>query len=403
MATVYTFLIVFLVVVASILSKYMSRNNTINSVIRSLKDEMNVDYSGSIKDNYILFKDKILLDNPAVVARDNISGILTLDTTGSIYITKSDSKNVYYYAGNTKNNWVLFGGYYWKIIRTNEDGGVRLLYFGTSPTTTNASIGSSAFNSTNNNSIYSGYMFGTTGSLANNRTNENNSAIKTMIDSWYMTNICGATSVSKDDSTCTKVDVDNVRLHDYISKTAIYCNDRSGGSYSATSMQFASYKRLTPATPKPTYQCGEDGNKNLYSDANNADKFSVSTTNGGNGDLTYPVALMTADEIVFAGVPPYATSNSPNLWYYQNASGGSSTGSTAWWTMSPSQNTGKQHVWNIGGSSYPSRLYDDQVQYSRAVRPVISLKGCAMWKEGNGTSDSPYQIKINSSCASAEN
>ena len=37
---------------------------------------------------------------------------------------------VYYYKGNVKNNNVLFGGFCWKIVRTTETGGVKIVYNG---------------------------------------------------------------------------------------------------------------------------------------------------------------------------------------------------------------------------------------------------------------------------------
>ena len=38
---------------------------------------------------------------------------------------------VYYYKGNVENNNVLFGGFCWKIVRTTETGGVKIVYNGT--------------------------------------------------------------------------------------------------------------------------------------------------------------------------------------------------------------------------------------------------------------------------------
>ena len=37
---------------------------------------------------------------------------------------------VYYYKGNVENNNVLFAGFCWKIVRTTETGGVKLIYNG---------------------------------------------------------------------------------------------------------------------------------------------------------------------------------------------------------------------------------------------------------------------------------
>lgn len=70
----------------------------------------------------------------------------------------------YYYRGNDTNNYVYFAGYYWRIIRRNGDGSVRLLYAGTSPDAAglDLQIGTSSFNSTKTNPGYIGYMYGST-------------------------------------------------------------------------------------------------------------------------------------------------------------------------------------------------------------------------------------------------
>ena len=38
----------------------------------------------------------------------------------------------FYYRGVVDNNWVSFGGFYWRIIRINGDGSIRMIYSGTS-------------------------------------------------------------------------------------------------------------------------------------------------------------------------------------------------------------------------------------------------------------------------------
>ena len=102
---------------------------------------------------------------------DTILGDSTA-TTKTIYrentyreASGNNNKNVYYFAGNVADNWVEFAGKMWRIIRTNEDGGVRLLYHGTSTTATDAYISTSAYNETYNNTMYVGYMYGSTGSI----------------------------------------------------------------------------------------------------------------------------------------------------------------------------------------------------------------------------------------------
>ena len=268
------------------------------------------------------------------------------------------------------NNWVKFGknssnqDLYWRIIRTNSDGSIRLLYHGISTTATDAYIGESQFNKIFNDSMYVGYMYGTSGSQESNRTNANNSTIKTVIDNWYASNM---TSYTK-----------------YLSTTAVYCNDRelaSGASYSTTKSTFyyAAYTRLN-TNKTPTYDCTNDN-----------DKFTVDASTG-NGKLTYPIALMTADEIAYAGG---ATSKKAPMWYYTNSSFESSTGLTEWWSLSPfNWNGSGASSWHVFGNGSLSGF---GVDYSRSVRPVVSLKSCIKYSTGNGTSETPYEIVETSS------
>ena len=138
---------------------------------------------------------QIMGDNLTRLTRTDFSTVLTNDNTKTLYTSTEDSKTVYYFAGNATDNWVKFGknasnqDLYWRIIRTNSDGSVRLLYHGTSTTATDAYIGKSAFNSSNNNIAYVSYMYGNLGSGANARENTTNSTIKTIIDNWYKDNL----------------------------------------------------------------------------------------------------------------------------------------------------------------------------------------------------------------------
>ena len=51
------------------------------------------------------------------------------DNTNGIYMTTNteSGKPVYYYRGNVDNNYVLFANSCWRIIRTTETGGVKLI------------------------------------------------------------------------------------------------------------------------------------------------------------------------------------------------------------------------------------------------------------------------------------
>ena len=354
---------------------------------------------------------KLLADNPTIKTRTNFNTTFTTTNTGTLYkstesIAGSPAKDVYYFAGNAKNNWVKFGKYpldrvvyrgyysegnnsyleystmdactsatryntncteikfanagdpmYWRIIRTNYDGSVRLLYAGTSPDTTEGYIGESAFNSTYDNSSHVGYMYTPRGS----QTSISNT-IKTYIDNWYSTNL---SSYSK-----------------YISTEAVYCNDRRA---TLNSDEFALYHGASIRlmnNKTPTYNC-----------AVKEDSFSSSTSGGGNGMLTYPIGLMTADEIAYAGGEYRASLPSPYAWYYLNSNGESVTGKDWWWLMSPFRFEDKSGAWvffihdNLQG-----KLLALSVNDQKGVRPAISIKSCALWSSGNGSSSSPYEI-----------
>ena len=313
--------------------------------------------------------EKLLTDNPTIKTRTSFNTVFTETNTGTLYkatesISGSTPKDVYYFAGNATNNWVKFGGFYWRIIRTNHDGSIRLLYSGTATDTTSGYIGTSAFNSSYNNPMYVGYMYGTSGSLASNRTNTNNSTIKTYIDNWYSTNL---SSYSK-----------------YISTEAVYCNDRKAPSYNASrSFDYYVYTRLNAGNP--TYDCEDI--KDAFSGTNNEAK------------LTYPIGLMTADEITYAGGYKSTSLTRPYAWYYLNSVGGSITGSTWWWLLSPYCWDGDYvDSWYVYGSDRPGIFTNYTVYRSNGARPAISLKTCALWSSGNGAPETPYEISTTSGC-----
>ena len=347
---------------------------------------------------------KLLADKTTRLTRTDFSTVLSTDNTKTLYTGTEEGKNVYYFAGNAQDNWVKFGkhkndviryrGYnysnfyeyltedectnsvsynqnctpykyasagddiYWRIIRTNSDGSIRLLYHGTSTATTTAFMGYSSYNSSGQNSMYIGYMYGTTGSLANNRTNENSSTIKTFIDNWYANNM---TSYTK-----------------YLSTTAVYCNDREVGSgtYSATgaSFNYAAYTRLR-TNKTPTYDCTET-----------SDAFSVNNT---SAKLTYPIALMTADEISYAGGRDIEIAP---MWYSTNSLLESSTGSTYWWLLSPYDWSDGAGVFIVDGSH--GILSDGSAKSTYGVRPVVSLKSCVKINGGDGSASNPYPIAL---------
>ena len=384
--------------------------------------------------------DKLMADNSTIGTRTTFTAF-TETNTKKLYkateqIGTNESKDVYYFAGDAKNNWVKFGktkessctykgkelfiynddtGFknvetqtecetyslcssegigpmlvenssmcgnvdgtiltekatwngtstkdiYWRIIRTNADGSIKLLYAGTSPDTEKAYIGISAFNTTYNDPMYVGYKYGTTGSLENNRLNTNNSTIKTYVDNWYKNNLTAYTK--------------------YLSNDAVYCNDRnlaSGQTYSTTKrFDYAPYERIY-TNKQPTYNC-----------TNMSDAFSVNNT---SAKLDYPVGLMSIDELSYAGGQAGKSLTTPYAWYYTNANGESITGIAPSWALSPGYWSGSDsYVWYVGGSDVPGDLINYYVDYSVAVRPSVSLSSCNLISRGDGSPENPYVV-----------
>ena len=390
--------------------------------------------------------DKLMADNPTIGTRTTFTAF-TETNTGRLYkateqIGTNPVKDVYYFAGDAKNNWVKFGkttessctynnsevyyadlssgtmvirkpynqeeclssnvctlnelkgvgvtdnictgnggtltgekatwngattnDMYWRIIRTNADGSIKLLYAGTSPDSDKAYVGLSEFNTTSNDPMYVGYKYGTSGSLENNRTNDNDSTIKTYIDNWYKNNLIDYTK--------------------YLSNDAVYCNDRnlaSGQTYSTTSsFDYAPYERIR-TNEQPTYNC-----------TNMSDAFSVNNT---SAKLNYPIGLMTIDELSYAGGQAFTTLDAPYAWYYTNANGESSYGSVAFWALSPIRWSGsRSRVWSVFGSGRPGALYNIDVVTANAVRPSVSLSSCNLISRGDGSANNPYVVYIGS-------
>ena len=202
-------------------------------------------------------------------------------------------------------------------------------------------------------------------SLSNARTNTNNSTIKNAIDYWYSINM---TSYTK-----------------YLSTTAVYCNDRnlrSGDTYTtstSSTFYYAPYAKVY-SSYAPTYDCTEA-----------IDAFSVDNT---SAKLTYPIALMTADEIMYAGGKGNNAFTSSYAWYYLNSANGSITGSTYWWLMSPYRwISGYAHVFIVAASDNPGWFGSSYTGYDYGVRPVVSLKSCVKTSGGDGSASNPYTIE----------
>ena len=315
--------------------------------------------------------------------RSGVSG------TNGIYTTTSTEGNVpvYYYRGDADkvNNNIIFNNMCWKIIRTTENNGIKIIYNGTptdgkceTQTGEETQIGTSAFNESYNDNAYVGYMYGTAGSstYAATHSNTNDSTIKTYIDNWYNQNFDETTTLKLEDT--------------------IFCNDRSTKAYDANTIGDTSisyYGDLGYGTNLTFY--GAAHRASYYSNnpnpslvcQNNNDKFTVDSKNG-NGKLTNPVGLITLDEVVLAGFNTHYSNTSD----YKDTTNYLYTNSY-YWTFSPVllYVYGTAFVGYVDGTGGVNAYY---VGVANGVRPVVSLAdGTLVNSNGDGTSTNPYVVK----------
>lgn len=285
----------------------------------------------------------------------------TVATTNEGMFAANDNQGTsYYFRGAVNNNWIKYGkdssnnDIYWRIIRINGDNSIRMIYSGTTAPTSSTSVvmtgaGSaidrSVYNSGTNYAEYVGYMY----QRGYQRNNTNNSTIKTKIDNWF-----ASTSLKNDSNV-----VDN-----------IFCNDRS------TSSSWSS---------RPSSNLLYNGHiRNLsYSNAslwceNKLDKFTTSPTLG-NGSLTYPVGLITIDEVAMAG--GYFATDNKNYYLY--------TG-TFYYTMTPNffRSTGTAFVFIVNNTG---KFPNSSIGSTAYIRPVINLNGNVKLS-GTGTYDNVYEV-----------
>ncbi|MDD6277110.1 MAG: hypothetical protein PUA55_00865, partial [Mycoplasma sp.] len=304
--------------------------------------------------------------------------------------TATTGMKSYYYRGAVDNNWVKFGkegdkDIYWRIIRINGDGSIRMIYSGTTKPSEDTSvtrsngvymkgegtqIGTSAFNSSGK-AEYVGYQYieglqhgygecnGKSASCPVNGKTVYNSTIKQAIDKWY-----AGTTLEKDAATKALVSQDQ-----------IFCNDRSasttqtGAWATGANYVYGAYGRLSQTTKSPQLICPEE-----------SDKFTSKESSIGNSALTYPVGLITADEVAMAGGNVNSDNSSYYLYTNQDYWAGSPYGFNSYYTST----TGfRVTLSGFLGAFSVSNTY--------GVRPVVSLSSKAKLS-GSGTYSNPYTV-----------
>ena len=266
----------------------------------------------------------------------------------------------YYYTGANPDNWFYFGGFWWRIIRINGDGTIRMIYQGTSANTTGTGtqIGTSAFNSSYNNNMYVGFKY-TSNQVHGTGTN---STILNTLNSWYTTNIV------------------NKGYSDDVDGNAGFCGDRTpstsssssngSGGTGTTETYYGAYIRLYnkgTSNSNPSLQCDSQ------------DVYTTTDSSSGNKSLQYPIGLVTADEAALTGIT------------YNNANTGSYlyTGEY-YWTMSPCwYSRGDASVFSVSSDGRLDRWHAD---FAYGVRPVINIRADVSISSGDGSASNPYVI-----------
>ena len=314
-------------------------------------------------DEQVSAGDTILAKYSTVLTRTSFSSTVTNTTTGTIYKSLDESQydddgEVYYFAGNPTDNWFQFGTnssgqpLYWRIIRINGNGSIRLIYNGPSTET----IGSGTMISTNtqfsdfeSDGAYVGYMY----TINQSHGLSNNNNIKKIIDNWYLSNL----SEEKD----------------YIDGNTGFCGDRS--SVEARAIYYGAYERLVNSK-NPSFKCRDS--QDLYTTPGSSKGNGALKVTPGNNDSTpTPIGLITADEVAFAGgVYNY---NNNSYYLYNNSD---------YWTISPYNFPGGAATFRITLSG--SLLYNG-VTYENGVRPVINLRSDVALS-GSGTTTDPFKV-----------
>ena len=324
--------------------------------------------------------DVILAHYNTVLTRTSFSSTVKNTTTGTIYKSANESQyddfgEVYYFAGKPTDNWFQFGTnssgqpLYWRIVRINGDGTIRLIYNGTSTAQTGDSTminTSQAFNSSYNNNMYVGYMY-QSGQPHGLTTN---SRIKTTLDNWYLSNLADEA--------------------EYLDGNAGFCGDRypstsgsssngSGGT-GATTTYYGAYIRLVNSK-NPSFKCTDKDNDLYTTPGSSEGNGALKVTPSENDSTPTPIGLITADEVAFAG-GVNGSSNS-SYYLYNNA---------YYWTMSPHRFTGDAYVFYVWlDGRLDGYLESTYVTIKLGVRPVINLRS-DIPLTGSGTTSDPFRL-----------
>ncbi len=328
-------------------------------------------------------KDLILCHNggqATIEAKEEPDFTQAAETNEGMFAASDEYGTSYYYRGAVDNNWMLYNGIYWRIVRIAGNESIKLLYSGTTaPTSSTATvmtgsgtrIGNYVFNSIEDDNAYVGYMY----TLNQRQGLTVDSPMKTTLESWYTTNMSGVDSQIADNTFC----------YDRSLATAGYQGSYygwNGSTYTGTGIGtsgtlYGTHTRLTASSST----LGPGGTGPELACPNKVDAYTVDDTTNGNGALSEKIGLLTVDEAVMAGLVP-AISNSSN-YLYTNSS---------YWLGSPFgfySNHSHAHVWRVlsDGGLYHIVVYNSYI----GLRPAVYLSNLVSIS-GTGTWNDPYKI-----------
>ena len=273
---------------------------------------------------YLYFDEKAL-GGDYILASDNPPTGQTIDWTG---------ETTYYYIGKP-NNWVQFGGFWWRIIRINGDGSIRVIYHGMSGAEVGSEtrIGYDVFNGSYDNKTYVGLVH----DGVSQHGYGTNSVVMNKLNTWYNNNL---------------LDYEE----DYIDTGMGFCSDRDlreGDDWDNNTIYYAPFKRIDATTA--SLQCNAED-----------------VLSQDNGKLSNPIGLVTSDEYLLAG----------NAESYLNVN-------IDYWTISPCsfENGLYANVFFVNND----HLSGYRVSNSNGIRPVINIRA-DVELAGSGTTSDPFKV-----------
>ncbi len=311
----------------------------------------------------------------------------TAEETG-MWSMPDDYGTSYYFRGAVDNNWVHFAGYYWRIVRINGDGSVRVIYSGVDAPLESEKVGKldsgehdantdteidtgEAFNPTYNNNAYVGYMY----TVGERQGLSTSSPIKTLLENWYTTNLTSYDNII----------ADNLFCYDRSLATSGFQNSTYGsanGSYTGTGIGisttlYGGAGRVTASSS--TFGPGGSGPE--LTCPSKEDAYTKEDTEKGNGAIEQKIGLLSVDEAVASGLAPVKTTNSNYL--YTNSH---------YWLGSPFgfASDGRASVWYVHSAGL---LSSDYVYLAAAgLRPAVSISNLAS-VSGSGEWNDPYVVE----------